>query len=493
MSDADAALVGLVESRQRFFKGLSAAPNSVYGDVAGLWEEFFDNRGNFPDADTFTQFRSPQTAESLGMGDHPVIDRQAEVFFQAVQEVADSYSFPVELLDVHPEPALGKPLQLEHMGRVTSANYLKQLVSVWHMQRFLEPILAQGKPLRICEIGAGFGLTVYLAHRLFDVESYTVIDLPENLYLSSLYAPLLLPEKSHAMFDGKGDLSPADESQLNFVMAPFTDAVSGPFDLVINAASLAEMPFETSEAYLSWIRRNLGSDGVFCSINRLNVRGHEETLKHSDFSFLDFEVRHIDWAHGPLRPTNQNALILVMGALGDRSQTIRTEHFDALTQLITVGGTEELNGLCQAIVAGRLTTDEAQFLEFAWAFFTEGDASAKGKMLDDALFEPWPQLKLALSIMVLSVVGQFGAILELKQAVIQQQFGPKLATCLLGHIAEIEVLNRLPQWTETIAILKEVAPSQAAFLEMQFERGIAASSFQTKFAPLVFPLLARQF
>ena len=484
-------LNALIAQRLKAFEALKDLPPSTYGDVTELWSNYFSNRARFPDAENFPTFRNARASGVQGMGDHTEADYRARLFFDAVCEASAHTGFPDQWLLDHPEPALGDPVQFDYAGQKVSANYLKQLVAVWHLHEVLVDLLGVDQPLRICEIGAGFGLNALLLHKFLNIGSYTIIDLPENLYLSSIYLPAQLTELSHQVVDGQSPLTQETEQALNFVLAPLADQVHGPFDLIINTASLAEMPLETSNAYLSWINQALAPDGLFYSVNRLNVRGREDALKHSDFDFLEFGIRKMTWIPGPLRPTNQNGMMLVLGKMTSRETPADQRQFDALAQLIAAGGTDEVAPLADKFVQGALSSDDQHFLEHVWAFFVETDLPKKYKLLDTEAFRTRPKLQAALAVMVLSSAGSFQDVLAWKPTLLALNLDPKLAASVLGHVAEVEFIAGFEAWTDTIAQLAGIAPSQARMLEHEFEQQGPGLRMVGKFWPLICPLQAR--
>ncbi|MCC6658319.1 MAG: putative sugar O-methyltransferase [Rhodocyclaceae bacterium] len=94
----------------------------------------------------------------------------------------------------------------------------------------------------VIEIGAGFGRTAHALLKLCStVETYTIIDLPNVLKLSSLYLEAVLDEQEFAKLKFVDAMGIADSKALN----------CGAADLVINIDSFQEMKPEVIDFYMN--------------------------------------------------------------------------------------------------------------------------------------------------------------------------------------------------------------------------------------------------
>ncbi len=99
----------------------------------------------------------------------------------------------------------------------------------------------------VIEIGAGFGRTAHALLKLSNaVETYTIIDLPNVLKLSSLYLKAVLNERELAKLKFVDALGLADNKELP----------CGTADLVINIDSYQEMKPEVIDFYMDNIAGN---------------------------------------------------------------------------------------------------------------------------------------------------------------------------------------------------------------------------------------------
>lgn len=137
-----------------------------------------------------------------------------------------------DLLPKIPCQNLGSPTTIRFEGFDVSLDYLLGLEEYAFCRDALD------KSDSVCEIGAGFGRTCHTLLSLTDVESYTIIDLPEVLALSKAYLQQVLNEKEF--------------KKITFLSADNCKSV-GEFDLAINIDSLQEMPNEVGKAYLDLI------------------------------------------------------------------------------------------------------------------------------------------------------------------------------------------------------------------------------------------------
>jgi hypothetical protein len=128
--------------------------------------------------------------------------------------------------------SIGRPVSVTVEGCAINVDHLFAVEEVM----FVEAALPPERLRTIVEIGAGFGRTAQAFLCLQDqLQSYTILDLPEVLRLSELYLRRVLP--------------PALFAKLRFVDA-LASRVEIAADLVLNIDSFQEMPRETVQQYL---------------------------------------------------------------------------------------------------------------------------------------------------------------------------------------------------------------------------------------------------
>ena len=132
-------------------------------------------------------------------------------------------------------------------------------------------------PLRVVEIGAGYGGMALHVARIVGNCRYVIIDLPETLLFSAAYLTLQAPESRLYLYR-PGDRDVLETArEFDFVLVPnyrLADLRNAEFDLAINVASLQEMRVEQVEEYLEFLRKTCR--GVFYSCNRDHQTSNDE-------------------------------------------------------------------------------------------------------------------------------------------------------------------------------------------------------------------------
>lgn len=129
----------------------------------------------------------------------------------------------------------------------------------------LEALASLGKPLRICEIGGGYGAVAHWFRQAFPECAYTIIDLPESLLFSRLFLSL----SCGTVPTGYG--LEAVEGGLRFLPNFMAQQLDEPFDLVINTLSFSEMSLHQVQTYVDLIKtRFIAHGGLFFEQNQDN-------------------------------------------------------------------------------------------------------------------------------------------------------------------------------------------------------------------------------
>ena len=333
----------------------SLAARQREGDVSEFWAEHFSARVNFPSFNEMQLLR--RGGFTYGVGEvRPGADEAAERDWAAATWHVVQSSTPVVDLAEWPESSVGAPYVFDLDGHLRSGS---AVINALTSQRVVEWCRRLGldRPLRVLEIGPGYGQgAVQLIERL-PIASYAICDLPENLFLSSYYLQTA-QSKLPVSFVAEGESA---SEGIVFATPPDLERLQGPFDLVVNAYSLQEMNLESVQAYYAFIAEHLDEDGLFYS---LNAHGKAGVATPSDYAVELFDV----CSFGPLRrypffvfATEPYELVLRRST--DRS--FWKPGFDTLARLLQLGFQEELSDLCLALVDD--TVDESQRRWFAAA------------------------------------------------------------------------------------------------------------------------------
>jgi hypothetical protein len=232
-------------------------------------------------------------------------------------------------------------------------------------------------PLRILEIGAGWGACAYQLHHALDVQNYTIVDLPHNLHISSVYLSTVLPERRLELLDVIGPaVTEMPAGSITECLPGTTSRINGKFDLVLNTFSLQEMDLDTVQAYVEWIGRCLSDDGIFVS---LNSHGKAGVRLPSDYGWSKFHIHH--W--GTFRTTPSGLLNtipyeVVVGRRRSDSPVYAEEIQNALGCLMQLGLDRNLEESCGRFVAGLLGSHEQSTLsDYARLFAVRNEAERR--------------------------------------------------------------------------------------------------------------------
>jgi hypothetical protein len=149
-------------------------------------------------------------------------------------------------------------------------------------------------PLRVVEIGAGYGGMALHISRIVGNCRYVIVDLPETLLFSAAYLTLQAPERRLYLYR-PGDRDVLDVvREFDFVLVPnyrLADLKNADFELAINVASLQEMRVEQVEEYLGFLQATCR--GVFYSCNRDHQTSNNELPGLFDLIQKRFEMREL--------------------------------------------------------------------------------------------------------------------------------------------------------------------------------------------------------
>ncbi|AKZ61478.1 hypothetical protein F506_01250 [Herbaspirillum hiltneri N3] len=270
-------------------RNLAACAQHPAARVSAFWGEHFADRSNFPDVRDFLSFRRGNFL--YGIGDTgPATSEQKQREFEDISKSMLLFT-PVEFIERLREPVLGAPLVYACGNAILSSSYVLNAGTAWRVSQLVAQYGRAPGPLRICEIGAGWGACASQLHQVCDVASYTIVDLPENLCLSSTYLATTLPERRAGFVECIADGTAAPETgSLNFALPPAIDRLSGPYDLIINTMSFQEMDRETVDEYFRWAARTLAPGGLLLSFNAHDKAG---ILRPSDYLHDGLELAHV--------------------------------------------------------------------------------------------------------------------------------------------------------------------------------------------------------
>ncbi len=158
-------------------------------------------------------------------------------------------------------PRAGDPRGIMFGGRFLTRETCTHLYSALRMREAIDRA-GIARPLRIVEIGGGYGGTCYWLLKLLGdrVERYTIVDLPEVALIQATFLGMSMPE----LLTLRGE-TPADGRPIELVSHSDLHSIEFTPNVVINQDSMPEMAEEEVHRYLDWASRTL--DGIFISFN----------------------------------------------------------------------------------------------------------------------------------------------------------------------------------------------------------------------------------
>jgi putative sugar O-methyltransferase len=347
--------------------------------VSGFWAEILAERGSYP---SFPEMLTMRRGATYPMAERrDVADEEAETAYARAAHFVATKSIPPasRFLDELEEPAFGCPQPFDVGAKLLTPNCLVNAITVHRVLEALRRAGIEDRPLRVLEIGAGFGQAARQLLERLDISTYAICDLPENLFLSAFYLRALFPERT-AAFVGDGETGV--DSGLAFVVPPAARELAGPFDLILNSYSFQEMNRRSVEEYFALASRTLSDDGVFYS---LNAHGKDEIAWPSEYPVEQFELEHVA---SPRRfPFQLNATVpyeLVLRRPRATTVTRRLKSgLDAIGSAFQLGLDEEIAPLCDRFVAGTPAAGEAEWIAATERLFRASDADEKRHRLSE--------------------------------------------------------------------------------------------------------------
>ena len=146
---------------------------------------------------------------------------------------------PLKLLDRLKEPEFGNPFPVHFRGKTISQDLINSILELY--AAFDGEPIDFNAPLRVGEIGAGYGRNAFVFLSLFPNCTYTIIDIPPALYVAQEYLKTVCPGAS-----------------VNFLLPhEATKLPENSFNLLINISSFHEMTPEQVDAYFGLVDRTL--------------------------------------------------------------------------------------------------------------------------------------------------------------------------------------------------------------------------------------------
>lgn len=421
--------------------------HSVMGRTSDFWKMEFAARPNYPSVSDYVAFR--REGFTHGMADGFSFDlanaraqslaaeegharRTYEIFRQSADPVR------VAALD---EAALGAPFVFEHAGVNRSASFWTNAITALRVKDILDGRGLSGRSLDMLEIGAGWGCMAQQMHQLLDLRSYTIIDLPQNLFLSSTYVAATANRRP--MFArGEEKSVKTEPGSLLCALPGSVPAIGQKYDVVVNSFSLQEMDLETVQAYLVWIGQALKHDGVFISFN---AHGKAGVRAPSDYPLGAFRLVSLGMFRAfpsGLLNTIPYEMVLTPAKGGTPPDA---GLLDSLGCLFQLGLGDDLAPICEQFVEGTLAPAAEKILRKLGGFFSPATDNRQAALAGD-VSSALPAIHAYLAGLDAFAGRDMPSALSLFQKALQgglQGFA-RLRTC--AHLALLRGQKSLPEW-----------------------------------------------
>ena len=381
--------------------------------VSAFWSEHFNDRVNFPSLQDFLVFRRSDFVYGIGDTKKSSIEQKLKEFEKTLKTI--ELFVPKEFLRSLREPCVGAPLVFQNDGTSQSTSFVLNAGTTWRISELIRTFGPKRRPLNLCEIGAGWGACAYQLHQAMDIGSYTVLDLPENLCLSSTYLSATLQDKSSIFVDcAEAEAGAPKAGHLYFALPPAIDNLPGRYDVILNTVSFQEMDKETVSAYFSWANRSLAEDGILISFNSHDKEG---VKRPSEYLTDDFSLLHLlPFRKIPAGFFNTVPYEMVFSrkrGKGDESLPVAV---DALGEMMQLGLDADLAPTAQRALCGQLDSSEKHSLARIREFFYPSSEEARKQLINTLVENHRSSVLLYLRGNLRMACGDFsGARLDLEQ------------------------------------------------------------------------------
>lgn len=355
-------------------RNMAASEASVEGKISKFWRDVFAERPNFPDLNELMVFRREGFAYAMGDDRQGSLDRE-RAYCERVHRIF-SRMVDADITAKLDESSFGAPLVFQQGGAERSASFWINAATSQTVKNFVSRFGKRG-PLRVLEIGAGWGACAQQLHGLLDIDSYVIVDLPHNLHISSIYLATVMPERRLDVLDVAGEVIESIPAGTVVGCLPATiSRLAAKYDLVLNSFSLQEMSLDTVNVYMDWIASVLSDDGILVS---LNSHGKDGVRVPSDYGYAKFHLHHWrTFRPSPAGFLNTIPYEVVAARRKPNSPDYSQSAQDALGWLMQLGLDRDLDHLCDALVNGTLDARQDQLLAgYARLFAATSDADRR--------------------------------------------------------------------------------------------------------------------
>lgn len=352
------------------------ASNDKRAQKSRFWQDLLDQRQNLLSLNELLVFLRSKNQMGIASDHQNTLEDSRRYFLNELKMVLQ-YT-PADFIKSVPESSFGSPTVFEYEGIFHSSTFVMNVGTLWSCKQFIDRYLSSKSSLSVMEIGAGYGGVSYqLQSTMLKVSSYTICDIPENLFLSSLFLQNSFSSKkvsliTHELVEKKTSIEP---NSLNFTVPQNLDAIDSKFDLFINTFSFQEMDADSVHEYIKWVRAHLADDGICYLINTHNKVGIK---KASDYGYQHFNILHLKmFRKSPGTYFNTIPYEVVLGHPSTRTKNFEPAVLDSLCELMQLGIGEDIQDECDQFVGGKISSENGAFISGALRIFQAGTLAEK--------------------------------------------------------------------------------------------------------------------
>lgn len=250
--------------------------------VSTFWKDIFASRENFPNPNHLINFQRGTFLVGMGHETGYSESEEKKVWEHIFNLVAKS--IPTSYLETLKEPTIGSPVFFNNDVCTMSTCYLLNTITSY----VIKMLSANFKNPNIAEIGPGWGAVAEQIIQAIQPNLYYIIDLPENLILSSYFLTY-----SHLEYNSSFSFlqNSIPNKSIVYSFPNMHKKLPVKFDIIFNTFSFQEMEKEIVHDYMAWIHENLNENGLLISINS---HGKTSVAQPSDYTYPGLNLIKLD-------------------------------------------------------------------------------------------------------------------------------------------------------------------------------------------------------
>lgn len=347
----------------------SAADNS-FSKRSDLWQFILEPRTDVihrtyeENLEVFQNFLSADSCQTSGVSDW-------NTSIEPLLLELLSSKIDLDYLIKYPASDIGNPKMFELGGQQLNMPHAWNLMTFQLLSKLLEEKAYKTSKFDFVEIGAGFGSAASMWIKQGRVNSYTIIDLVDNLPNSFFYLKSTLPEWKMNLISSQSKFLP-ESNTITFLTPSHIGALqAAKFEIALNTDSLGEMPKSTAQEYISWIDEHLVQGGLFFSKNG-HLRSAGNISQLSEYGYDRFKLRHFGFADYFSSIFDDFSHVVVLEKGRGEWSAHQLKYADTLAHTLRCGLNTDIEELIQRFSDGNLSHADLDLLEGMRRYFERG-------------------------------------------------------------------------------------------------------------------------